>query len=62
MMTFLQPLYREYSKHINIGLEGFNLTYAQKEMLKIAKNHMESPRWVPLKILRMLRKRTNTLR
>ena len=37
-------LYREYSKHINIGLEGFNLTYAQKEMLKIAKNHMgESP-------------------
>ena len=38
-------LYREYSKHININRIGnFDLTYAQKEMLKLTKNHIgESP-------------------
>ena len=38
-------LYREYSNHININrIANFDLTYAQKEMLKLAKNHIgESP-------------------
>ena len=39
-------LYREFLKHedINIDIPDFDLTYAQKEMLKIAKNHIgESP-------------------
>ena len=38
-------LYREYSKHINMNrISNFDLIYAQKEMLKIVKNHIgESP-------------------
>ena len=38
-------LYREYfnNKNFNIDLEGFDLTYVQKEMLHIAKKHIGEP-------------------